>query len=180
MKGDAKALDQAFYAAAMEVLVQDGNLATTKQVYEHLLATQDELFRGAALDGIGASRRTADAQWLLAQFKDTRLRSTDKLDLMQGFMAEEETRDLAFDWLKANYDEFAKGAGIFAATAIPGLPKNYCSLEKAREVDQLLRPRVLEAKRGELPFNRMIENIQICGSLKKAKTEEIAAALKMR
>ena len=178
LKGDSQALDQAFYGSALEVYVQDGDLATTKRLYEYLLTTENELLRGAALEGVGASRRADDARWVLAQFKDSRLRSTEKLDLMQTLMANEETRDLAFDWLKANYDEFAKGAGIFAATAIPALPRNYCSMEKAQEIDRLLRPRVREAGRGELPFSRMIENIQICGSLKNAKAAEIAAALR--
>ena len=41
---------------------------------------------------------------------------------------------------------------------------------------RLLRARVIEAGRGELSFNRMLESIQICGTLKKAKTAEIAAA----
>ena len=58
------------------------------------------------------------------------------------------TRDLAFDWLKANYDDFAKGAGIFAATAIPSLPQQYCSVEKAREENEelliFITPRVIK------------------------------------
>jgi aminopeptidase N len=178
LQGNTNALDQAFYSIAMRVHVQDGDLAITKNLYERVIATQDELFRGAALEAIGANRRPADAQWVLAQFKDSRLRTTDKLELMGVLMTEAQTRDLAFDWLKANYDEFAKGAGIFAVTDIPSLPRHYCSAEKAREVDHLLRPRVAQSGRGELPFNRMLEGIRTCGALKKAKTEEIAAALK--
>ncbi|HVF16669.1 MAG TPA: M1 family aminopeptidase, partial [Steroidobacteraceae bacterium] len=178
LKGDTTALDQAFYEVAMRVHIQDGTQSTTKELFERLSKTHDELFRGALLEALGSNRRPADTQWLLAQFQDTRLRSTDKLEIMTGLMAHEETRDLAFDWLKANYDDFAKGAGIFAATLIPALPEAYCSIDKAAEIDRLLRPRVLKAGRGELPFDRMLESIKVCGTLKNTKSAEIAAALK--
>jgi aminopeptidase N len=176
--GDANALDQAFYEVAMRVHVQDGTQSTTQAMFDRLSKPQDELFRGALLQALGSNRRLADTQWLLAQFNDTRLRSTDKLELMTELMAHEETRDLAFDWLKAHYDEFAKGAGIFASILIPSLPETYCSVEKAAEIDRLLRPRVLKAGRGELPFDRMLENIKVCGTLKNSMSAEIAAALK--
>jgi len=177
LQGNADALDQAFYGIALSVHVQDGDLATTKAMYERALTSDNERFRGAALDAVGANQRIADTQWILSQFEDPRLRSTDKLELMATLMAEATTRDLAFDWLKANYDEFAKGAGIFAATFIPSLPQGYCSVEKAKEIDALLRSRVRQAGRGELAFDRMLENITVCGTLQKSKTAEIAAAL---
>lgn len=178
LQGKTEALDQTFYDIAMEVHAQDGTLATTRAMYEKLIGAEDELFRNAALEAVGATRRAEDARWLIGQFKDTRLRSTDKLKFMSTLMAEEETRDIAFDWLKANYDDFAKGMGIFSVTVIPSFPQHYCSIEKAKEVDRLLRPRVLQAGRGELPFNRMLEGIQTCGALKTAKSAEIAAALR--
>ncbi|MFL6617301.1 MAG: M1 family peptidase, partial [Povalibacter sp.] len=114
---------------------------------------------------------------LLTQFKDQRLRSPDRIELMQGLMLYAETRDLAFDWLIANYDDFAKRAGIFAVSWIPSLPSHYCSAEKADEIDQLLRPKVRQAGRGELPFNRMLESIRVCGALKNQRAPEMATAL---
>ncbi|HEY5757467.1 MAG TPA: M1 family metallopeptidase [Steroidobacter sp.] len=178
LKGDAKVLDQAFYDSALRVMTEDGDIATTKDFYERMLATHDELFRDALLDAIAASGRQEDARWFISKLQDERLRSTDRLLLMKGLMKENSTRDVAFDWLKNNYDSFAKGAGLFAASSIPSLPAAYCSAEKAGEVDQLLRAKVIEAGRGELPFNRMIESIRACGRLKDMKTAEIGVALK--
>ena len=178
LKGDANALDQAFYRVALAMHVQDGDLATTQALYSRMIATHDELFRNAALEAVGSNRRAEDARWVLAQFNDSRLRSTDKVALMQSLMSEAETRDLAFDWLKTHYDEFAKGMGIFAVTVIPSLPEHYCSAEKAQEAERVLRPKVVQAGRGELPFDRTLERIRTCGALKAAKTAEIAAALK--
>lgn len=177
LKGNAAALDQAFYSLAFRARVEDGNLATTQDLYQRMLAAKDELVRSSMLQALPVSRRSADANWLIAQFEDERLRSTDRLSLMRGLMSQEETRDLAFDWLKANYDAFAKGTGIFASSSIPSLPREYCSVAKSREIDQLLRPRVIASGRGELPFDRMLERIRNCGNLKAMKAKEVTAAL---
>ena len=177
LNGDTNALDQAFYETAFRVRIEDGTLTTTRDLFERVATAKDELFRSNALYALSASRRTEDARWLIGQFKDSRLRSTERLAIMSGLMSETETRDLAFDWLKSNYDEFAKGAGIFAASSIPSLPQDYCSADKAAEIDQLLRPRVIATGRGELPFDRMLEGIRNCGMLKTSKSKELAAAL---
>jgi len=178
LAGQQNALDQAFYRVGLRVHVQDGDLATTKNMLEFALSSQDQLLRTAAIDATGTNGRTADAQWLLTQFDDPRLRSTERIELMRGLMSEAETRDTAFEWLKANYDDFAKGAGIFGVTLIPTLPGQYCSQEKAQEVDRVIRPQVRRAGRGELAFDRMLENIRTCAALKQAKSAEIAAALR--
>ncbi|MFL6620347.1 MAG: M1 family aminopeptidase, partial [Povalibacter sp.] len=65
LKGDTKALDQSFYHSAMMVLVQEGTLATTRELFERFATSEDELFRSAALTGLGFSRRADDARWLL-------------------------------------------------------------------------------------------------------------------
>jgi aminopeptidase N len=178
LKGNTRALDQSFYDSAFAMYLQDGTLKTAQDLYERMTTTEDELFRSAALMALGYSRRGEDATWLLTQFKDQRLRSTDRIKLLQGMMLNEETRDIAFDWLKANYDEVAKRAGIFAASWIPSLPSHYCSAAKADEIDQLLRPKVRQAGRGELPFNRMLESIRICGVLQQQRAPEMAKALR--
>jgi len=178
LAGQTSALDQAFYRTALRVHVQDGDTATTRNVLSYALASKDQMLRTAAIEAVSTNARVADAQWLFTQFNDERLRSTEKLELMHGLMSEAATRDTAFEWLKNNYDDFAKGAGIFGATLIPTLPGLYCSEDKAQEIDRVLRPKVQRAGRGELAFNRMLENIRTCSALKTAKGAEIAAALR--
>ena len=177
IKGNTSALDQAFYQSAFTTYVQEGTLETAKTMYERMVTSQDELFRSAAITALGFSRQADDAKWVLAQFHDQRLRSTDRLKLLRAMMLNDETRDIAFDWLKANYDDLAKRSGIFAASSIPSLPSHYCSAAKADEIDRLLRPRVVQAGRGELPFNRMLESIRICGMMQDKRAPELATAL---
>jgi aminopeptidase N len=178
LAGNAAALDQAFYYTAMHVHVEEGGLAATRALYERILATPDELFRESALDALGTSGRKEDARWLIAQFGDRRLRPTDRLAIMQALIETAATRELAFDWFQAHYEEFVKGTGLFAVLSLPRLPQSFCSAQKASEIDRALHARVVAAGRGELEFRRAIEQVRSCGLLKEAKSAEIAAALK--
>ena len=69
-------------------------------------------------------------------------------------------------------------AGIFSAGRIASLPHDYCDAAKADEIDHIMRPKVIAAGRGELSFNRMLEDIHSCSVLKDAKSAEISAAFK--
>jgi len=177
LQGNTRALDQGFYEVALRVEIQDGSIVGTKTLFETLLKSDDELFRDAALAAVGTSRRPADARWLLDQLTDKRIRPTDRLQIVTALMFTAETRDLAFEWLKGHYDLMASGAAVFLATDTASLPGAYCSVEKATEAETFLRPKVREAGRGELAFDRMLEGVRTCGTLTAAKTAEIAAAL---
>jgi aminopeptidase N len=178
LAGDEKALDPAFLGSALGVLLQDGDRAATQMLYERMVTGSDELFRAAALGALGGTGRKPDANWLIAQLGDARLRSSDRLQLMRGLMRNLQTRDLAFDWLKGNYDAFTKGTGLYGTISAPQLPGGFCSVKKAAEIERLLLPRVRASGRGELPFQRMLERIRSCEAIRQGRSAEMAAALK--
>ncbi|MBW8880974.1 MAG: hypothetical protein JF615_05950 [Asticcacaulis sp.] len=88
------------------------------------------------------------------------------------------SRDTAFEWYRANYETMTKGTGIFSGTKLATLPKSYCSVARADELDSLLRAKVVAAGRGELSFDRTLDQVRDCGVLKDAKTAEVSQAFK--
>jgi hypothetical protein len=177
LRGEAAALDPAFNVLALQAYVQEGDLAATQAVFERALSSDDETIRGAAIGALGFSLRPADADWVLSHLGDTRLRQSDKLQVLSVLMLSAETRDQAFAWLGTNYDALAKDTGIFSAAAVASLPQLYCSADKAAEIDRLFRPRVRQAGRGELAFDRMLEGIRVCEATVTRKAAEVSAAL---
>jgi hypothetical protein len=176
--GDKTALDQAFVSAALNARVEDGGLKAAQDMYERMLASHDETFRPRALRAVTASATPDVATWVFGQFNDKRLRNPDKMSLLSGLFASHATRDMAYDWLKTNYDSFSNGIGIFSAGRLASLPGDYCSVAKAAEIDTIMRAKVKAAGRGELSFDRMLEGMRNCGVLKDARAAEVAAALK--
>ncbi|MDV6331723.1 M1 family metallopeptidase [Asticcacaulis sp. 201] len=178
MGGDLTALDQGYRGLAYTVYVDEGGLPAAKSLLERALTAKDEGDRSAALRAVTAGAKPDTATWVFGTLSDARLRNADKLVLIGGLMSATATRDMTYDWLKANYESFSAGAGIFSAGRIAALPGHYCSAAKADEVEQMMRAKVKAAGRGELSFDRMLESMRTCNVLLDAKTGEVAEAFK--
>ena len=178
LRGEKAALDPGLYRLALQAYVQEGDLAVTQALFERALSTEDDTVRGESLDAAASSLRPADAGWLLSHLDDKRLRQPEKLAMLNILMQSAETREQTFGWLGTNFDALAKDTGVFTAAAVASLPQHYCAADKAAEIDRLYRPRVRQAGRGELAFDRMLEGIRVCEVTVKRKAAEVSAALR--
>ena len=177
--GNKDAVDPSLAGLALLVYVEDGGAAVAKDIYERALSGKDQNFRSRGLRAVTSGASPELGTWLIGQLgSDKRLRTNEKLGLLSGLMGESATRDLAYDWLKANFDTFTAGTGIFSAGRAANLPGAYCSAPKADETDALMRQKVIAAGRGELSFNRMLEGMRSCSALKDARATEVNAAFK--
>lgn len=175
--GDKQALDGAWFGPGLAALIEEGGLAAAKDLADRALASTDPVFRPSALNAVGGSGQVAIGRWILEQFQDSRLRTSERQGLIRGVVVSGGTRDLGWDWLKTNYDALANsGGGIFFASRLPGMVAGYCSVQRADEIAALLRPK-LQGKTGALGLERSIERVRSCGVLKDARGAELSAAL---
>ncbi len=173
--GDKAALDPAWFRSAFAVVIDEGGLEAAKRVAELSLGSQDPLLRPATLGAVSASGQLEIARWLLTEFSDPRLRTSEKLGLIRGVVGRRETRDFGFAWLKDNYEALSSGGGgIFFTSGLPGLFGGYCSVAKADEIATFLRPK-LAGKTGALALERTVERVRSCGVLKDARGAELSA-----
>jgi hypothetical protein len=180
LAGDTEALDPGFLDAGLAVVAEDGGLPAAKMLVDKALSTEDADMRQAELGAAAASGHADVAAYLLA-LDDKRLRSYDKLQLIGGVAGTRETRDIAAQWVLANYDRLlGSGNGIFITSRLPGVFNSQCGVAEADRIQQALGPRILKANVGVLEFRRMIERVHNCGVLEQAKAGEIAAALTTR
>lgn len=178
LRGDATALDPAWYDMAFSVWIDQGGLAAAQELAQRALASQDPLLRPQALQAVASSGSAVIAKWVLDEFKDDRLRKSERLNLIRSVILTGGTRDMGFDWLKTNYDQLTKGGGgIFFSARLPGMVGGFCSVARANEVAAFLRPQ-LQGKTGSLDLERTIERIRSCGILKDARSAEVSAAMK--
>lgn len=173
--GDKAALDTAYLATALEIWLEQGGLPAAKQLADRALASQDPIFRPAALGTVASSGNSAIARWLLDEFKDQRLRSSERLRVIGGVIVTPATRDMGFEWLKQNFNQLTSGGGIFFASRLPQLVSGFCSAERADQIAALLRPK-LAGKTGALEVERTVERVRSCGKLKDARSAEVSAA----
>ncbi|MEQ1497529.1 MAG: M1 family metallopeptidase [Novosphingobium sp.] len=175
LAGNSMALDPAWFDAAFRILIEQGGVEAAKALAEQALTSQDPLFRPAALGAIGGSGNADVGRWVLNDFNDLRLRRSERFGLIGGVAGARETRDMAFDWVKAHAGElFGGNNGIFMASRLPQMVGGFCSAERADEIAALLRPQ-LQGKTGSLELERTIERVRSCGILKQARSAELSA-----
>ncbi len=175
--GDHQALDAAWLGSGLALVLEEGGLATARDLLDRALASTDPVFRPVALGVIGDSGKDEIGRWILDGLKDSRLRISERQNLIRGVVASPGTQDLGWAWLKANYEALANsGGGIFFASRLPEMVSGYCSVARAEEIASLLRPK-LQGKTGALGLERSIERVRSCGVLKEARGAELSAAL---
>ena len=174
--GDATALDPAFFGAAFDAWLGAHQLEGAKTLMDKALASEDPLFRPAALGAVGSSGDAATAKWLLEEFQDKRLRQSEKLNFVRYVVYTPETRDYGYGWMKAHLDDLLSGgAGIFFGARLPQILGNFCSVSAANEFDGLRAK--FAGKSGALELERTIERVRACGMLKDARGAELTAAI---
>ena len=174
--GDAAALDPAFFGAAFDAWLGEHKLDGAKKLMDKALASEDPTFRPDALGAIGSSGDLPTAKWLLDEFKDTRLRQSERLNFVRGVVYTAETRDWGYSWMKAHLDELVSGgSGVFFGARLPQILSNFCSVAAADEFDGLRAK--FAGKSGALELERTIERVRSCGKLKDARGKELTAAV---
>ncbi len=178
LAGDAKAIDQGFLGEGLALVVEDQGLPAAKALFAKALASEDAVFRRGALSAIAATGRVDVAGWILNDMKDDRLRSTERVVMISTLASTGGTRDLAADWIIANYSKLAAGGnGIFLASRLPQTLAYQCGVDRARQIETVLGPKVRTANAGVLDFERTVETVRHCGDLKTARAGEIATAI---
>lgn len=172
--GDKAALDPAYYGPAFDAWLGQGGLEAAKRLADVALASEDPLFRPQALGAIASTGDATVAHWVLDEFKDPRLRTSERLNMVQGVIATDGSRELGFEWLKTNLDALlSSGGGIFFASRLPGVLGGFCSVQRGDEIAALLRPK-FAGKTGALGLERAIERVRDCGLLKDARGAEVS------
>ncbi|AHE56482.1 M1 family metallopeptidase [Sphingomonas sanxanigenens] len=180
MAGDDAALDASFLRTALRVHVEEGGLAAAQALYARATASQDAVFRSAALGAVAASGNVDTARWLLGKVDDAALRSTERVAIVGAMAGPATTQPLALDWLKTNLDRLVKDSNLTTIGQVMSIPGRLCSVEDADTVRTLLQPKVKAVGRGQLTLDRAVERVRACGQLKAARGAEINAAILAR
>lgn len=178
LAGDKAALDQSLFDEGFGAYLATGGSAAVSSLFDKAANSDDTLFRDAAIGALGSSGDAATGHWLIDHMADTRLRPSDRLGMLRGMTFKPATRDFAFDWLLAHYDDFVKDNGIFTASTLPSYASGYCSVDKAAAIEAALRPKVDKYQRGGLSLDRTVEQVHDCGVLAQARGAELAKALR--
>jgi aminopeptidase N len=179
LAGNAKALDADFAQLALSLDVEDKGVPLAKTLAEKALGGADPALLGAAFHAIGKSGNAEVARWFLSAFNDPRLPQAVRLYTTTDLLDAPGTRDIASDYMLANFDMFAKGrsGGIFSSRAWQKF-NVLCTGAAADTLSAKLRPQL--ANDSSLGLDRTVETIRNCARFKDAKAREVSAAVMAR
>lgn len=172
--GDAAALDPQWFGAAFSVWLSGKGLAGARRLTDRALASEDAVFRAAALDAVAETGSRSVADWLLNQIEDPRLRPAEKRGFLRGVMTTRTTAQFGYEWMRGRVDELLSGnGGIFFSARMPQWLGRFCSVAKADELGRVLRPS-FAGRAGALELERVIEKVNACGVLRQERGAAIS------
>lgn len=164
LSGDRSALDETWLDHALDVYLFEKELDAIRPFVEQALASEDPVFRPAALSAAARSGDKNVAAWLLS-LNDPRLRESEKRGFLDGIMARSATRDFGYDWAVAHLDQLlAESGGQFFSKGLPQMLGRFCSVERAERIARDFKDRLAETP-GALELDRAIERVRNCGLL---------------
>jgi alanyl aminopeptidase len=102
-------------------------------------------------------------------------------NLLFGGQREEATRKMAFEFLKAHYDEIVakrpQGGGFDFGARLPGVGQSYCDASSKAELQSFFEPRMKEFVGGPRALSQVLERIDLCMARRAAQEPSVAAFL---
>lgn len=102
------------------------------------------------------------------------------LGLLFAGQGSPETRHLAFDFMKAHFDELAKirpTGGFDAGAVFPRVGQQFCDANSRAEMDSFFRPRIGQFAGGPRALDQTLETIDVCIATKAQQEPGVKAFL---
>jgi alanyl aminopeptidase len=180
LSGDKGALAPEIIADAMRAGLLAGGPAFADRLVNAFTASNDEFFRRQLVYAFAGSDDPAAIRKLLAVALTSRMR-TGELRYLYEYMPEEPVaRNALWSWYTQNY------AAILARVSAQGMRRPVSTLEKACDagaqnaLDGFFGPKTDQLTGTKRPLAEADQHISRCIAFRKAKAQEVAAALQTR
>ena len=138
---------------------------------------EDPAFRAAARGALARVEDPALVRKLQAALMEGKFQGSDFLEIVFRQMVREATRELTYEWLKANYDTIAEQLpDSYRARALPAFGSAFCSAERADEWQAFIEARAEQLPGYERSLAQAIESVRLCAAQREAKAAELVTA----
>lgn len=143
-------------------------------LWELFRTSGDALLRSRILGALGHSEGRL-AERALALSLDPNLRLNEVSGLLGPSFRSPETRTLAWDWLRANFDRYLSRVGADLAARAPWYTSSFCTEASVDEVRTFFEPRIAELPGGPRNLAGTLETIALCAALVQAQRPSVVA-----
>ena len=149
------------FADALVDTLGNSTDAVLRQRIFHALSTAED----PAISGIARDLALSDT-----------VRDNEVRTLLRDQFANPAARPAAWDWLRDNLDAVIARVPVWNQGDIVALPHDFCSAQRAEEVQAFFAPRVDALQGGPRDLALAVEQIELCTALKATRGPQLAQA----
>jgi alanyl aminopeptidase len=179
---DHNAVDPSVVTAVLGTAAYYGDKALFKRFLAKLEETQDKTERQRIIGAMARFRDRAAIEAGMEAALSGKVPFMEGLGLLFSGQLEPSTRMLAFDFMKAHFDEIAAkrptGGGFDAGAVFPEVGASYCSTQEKQQLQDFFQPRVDKFTGAPRSLSQVLESIDVCEAFKQAEEPSVEAFLK--
>ena len=181
--GDPTALDPDLAATALAVAVGASDPALFELVKGEARRTTDRERRERLLRGLGAARDPQLVSQVLALTLDEQIEASESVYLLWALGSQRETRRVAFDFLKANYDALLARlpqGEMSPVLYLPWVGAGLCAPDTRQEIGSFFEKRSASVTGASRVLAQILESVDQCVARKQAQQPALASYLESR
>ncbi|MFK7989948.1 MAG: M1 family metallopeptidase [Sandaracinaceae bacterium] len=161
---DADAVAPDLAGLAVRVALQEGDASLFDLAVARHGASTDPIERRNLLSGLGATADAALTPRVLDLTLGEQLRTNELFSPLMGQFRDRDTREAAWGWFTEHYDALSTRMGPGMSGYLPYAGSNFCSAERATEVQGFFAPRMESTQGGPRNLALAVERIQLCAA----------------
>jgi len=153
---------------ALAVSVQEGGAAVIDRVVAAIGASNDGLERGRLLGALGSNQNPELSPTVLQLSLTDSLRTNERLTTVAGQLRQRETREAAYGWVEAHFDELVARLGAELGAQLTLAAGVFCSQAAADRARAFFTPRVEALTGGPRLLQQNLESSELCAAFRAA------------
>jgi alanyl aminopeptidase len=138
---------------------------------------KEENFRGTLLFSLGSFQDPEIIKVALPIVLSDEFDSRESLGILWGPTQRRQTRDLAYDFVKQNWDRLITKLPTDTGSFLPYVAGGYCDAQHRQEVENFFRGRSTKYTGGPRILTQVLEGIDLCVAYKNAQEASVAEFL---
>jgi cytosol alanyl aminopeptidase len=175
---DHKAVDPDMLETVLKTAARHGDRSLFDRLRGQAKKETDETPRGSLLFAMGSFSDPAITRVALPIIVTDEFDNRESLAILTGAVASSQTRDVAYDFVKQNWDALVAKLPTDFGAFLPYVARNYCDPQHRAGAEAFFKDRSTKYAGGPRILSQVLEGISICAANKDANQSSVAEFLK--
>jgi alanyl aminopeptidase len=175
---DRSAIDHDLVGTVMHAAGRNADRALWDRLHDAAKKAHDRKERAQALGAMGAVRDAKLVEENLKIVLSDELDPRESLSLLWGAAGDPKTRQLAYDFVKANYDRILARLPKDSGASLAGIAGGFCDAEHRADAEAFFKERTPKLNGGPRVLAQTLESMALCDAGRAARQASVTTFLK--